>query len=115
MRDFTSDSCRRAGDQLFKRYPRAAPLIVPAPLSGIHRVPVALFALASIVTGVTWMLISGLVPYAFGEEAIDLFGRIGVVEAVLFVVLLAAVFLLYRYVRRRLSRAEPVDSSAPRR
>ena len=103
------------GDQLFKRFPRAAPLFAPAPLSGIHRVPLALFTVASIVTGVTWLLSSGLVPYAIGEAATDLIGRIGVVEGVLFVALLAAVLLLYRYARRRLSRAGPVDSSAPRR
>ena len=103
------------GDQLFKRFPRAAPLFAPAPLSGIHRVPLALFAVASIVTGVTWMLSSGLVPYAIGEAATDLIGRIGVVEGVLFVALLAAVLLLYRYARRRLFRAGPADSRALRR
>ena len=95
------------GDQLFKRFPRAAPLIAPAPLSGIHRVPLAVFALASIVTGPTWTLSSGLIPYAIGEAATDLLGRIGVVEGVLFVALLAAVLLLYRYGRRRLLRAGP--------
>ena len=102
------------GDQLFKRFPRAAPLFAPAPLSGIHRVPLALFTVASIVTGVTWLLSSGLVPYAIGEAATDLIGRIGVVEGVLFVALLAAVLLLYRYGRRRLFGAESADSSAPR-
>ena len=102
------------GDQLFKRFPRAAPMIAPAPLSGIHRVPLALFAVASIVTGVTWLLSTGLVPYAIGEAATDLIGRIGVVEGVLFVALLAAVLLLYRYGRRRLFGAGPADPSAPR-
>jgi hypothetical protein len=42
-------------DQLFERFPRAAPLVAPAPLSGIHRVPPAPFAVASIVTGLTWI------------------------------------------------------------
>ena len=102
------------GDQLFKRFPRAAPMIAPAPLSGMHRVPLALFALASIVTGLTWILGSGLIPYAIGEAATDLIGRIGVVEGVLFVALLAAALLLYRYGRRRLFRVVPADSSAPR-
>jgi membrane protein DedA with SNARE-associated domain len=102
------------GDQLFQRFPKEAPLIAPAPLSGMHRVPLALFAVASIVTGLTWILASGLIPYAIGEAATDLIGRIGVVEGVLFVALLAAVLLLYRYGRRRLLRAVPADSSAPR-
>ena len=97
------------GDQLFKRFPRAAPLFVPAPLSGIHRVPLAMFVLASIVTGLTWMLSSGLIPYLIGETATDLIGRIGVVEVVLFAALLAAVLLLYRYGRRQLFRARPAD------
>ena len=86
-------------------------MIAPAPLSGIHRVPLALFALASIVTGLTWTLSSGLIPYAIGEAATDLIGRIGVVEGVLFVALLAAVLLLYRYAARtvpgRTGRLEP--------
>jgi membrane protein DedA with SNARE-associated domain len=97
------------GDQLFKRFPRAAPLIAPAPLSGIHRVSLAMFVLASIVTGLTWMLSSGLIPYEIGETATDLIGRIGVVEGVLFVALLAAVLLVHRYGRRRLFRAGPAD------
>jgi membrane protein DedA with SNARE-associated domain len=103
------------GDQLFERFPRAAPLIAPAPLSGMHQVALALFAVATIVTGLTWLLSSGLIPYAIGEAVTDLIGRIGVVEAVMFVALLAAVLLLYRYGRRRLFRAVPADSSAPRR
>lgn len=100
------------GDQLFHRFPRAAPMFAPAPLSGIHRVPLALFALASFVTGLTWILSAGLIPYALGEAATDLIGRIGVVEGVLFVVLLAAVLLVYRYGRRRLLRARPADPHA---
>lgn len=103
------------GDRVFERFPRVAPMVAPAPLSGIHRVRRALFALASVVTGLTWVLSSGLIPYAIGEAATDLVGRIGVVEGVLFVALLAAVLLLYRYGRRRLSRAGPADSSPPRR
>ena len=100
---------------MFKRFPRAAPLIAPAPLSGIHRVPLAIFALASIVTGLTWTLSSGLIPYAIGEAVTDLVGRIGVVEGALFVVLLAAVVLLYRYGRQRLFRAGPANPSGPPR
>lgn len=102
------------GDQLFKRYPRAAPLVAPAPLSGIHRVPLALFALTSIVTGLTWTLSTGLISYAVGEAAKDLIGRIGV-EGLLFLVLLTAVLLLYRYGWRRLFRAAPTDAGTPRR
>jgi hypothetical protein len=101
------------GDQVFLRFPRIAPMIAPAPLSGIHRVPPALFAVASLVTGLTWLLSTGLMPFAIGEAATDLLGRIGIVEGVLFVALLAAVLLLYRYGRRRLSGAGPADSSTP--
>lgn len=102
------------GDQVFERFPRVAPMIAPATLSGIHRVPPALFAVATLVTGLTWLLSTGLAPFGIGEAAMDLFGRIGIVEVVLFVALLAAVLLLYRYGGRRLSGARAAEPDAPR-
>ncbi|HEY2053169.1 MAG TPA: hypothetical protein VGH14_04450 [Solirubrobacterales bacterium] len=98
------------GDQVFRRFPRIAPMLAPAPLSGIHRVAPALFAVATLVTGLTWLLSTGLAPFAIGEAATDLLGRIGIVEGVLFVALLGAVLLLYRYGWRRLSRVGPASA-----
>lgn len=97
------------GDEVFGRFPRIAPMVAPAPLSGIHRVAPALFAVATLVTGATWLLSTGLAPFGIGEAVMDLFGRIGIVEAVLFVVLLAGAWSGYRYGRRRLSRAGAAD------
>ncbi len=37
------------GDGLFRRFPRFAPLLAPAVLSGIHRVPWGMFAAASLL------------------------------------------------------------------
>ncbi len=100
------------GDGVFERYPRAAVLVAPAPLSGIHHVPLGLFVLSSVVTGLTWTLLTGLVSYLLGDAARALIGRIGA-EGVLFVLILAAVFLLHRYVWRRLFRADAAGAADP--
>jgi membrane protein DedA with SNARE-associated domain len=102
------------GDDLFKRYPRTAVWFAPSPLSGVHRVPVALFALASVGVALTWSLSTGLISYLIGEQAKDLLGTAGV-KGVLVIVILAGVGLVYRYLwRRRLRRhAEPPDPLVP--
>jgi membrane protein DedA with SNARE-associated domain len=97
------------GDELFERYPRAAVLVAPAPLSGIHDVALGLFALASAATGVTWTLSTGLISFLLGEAAKDLVGRIGV-QGVLFAVILATVGLVYRFLWRRFVRPDPTGS-----
>ncbi len=98
------------GDGLFERYPRGAVLVAPAPLSGIHRVPPRLFVASSVVTGLTWTLLTGLLSYLLGEAARALIGRVGI-QGVLFAVILAAVFLLYRYVWRRLFRGDAAGAA----
>jgi membrane protein DedA with SNARE-associated domain len=88
------------GDHLFERFPRAAILIAPAPLSGIHDVMLRSFVVASVVVSTTWTLSTGLVAYFLGDEAKDALSDIGI-KGVIVIVALAATGLLYRYLWRR--------------
>ena len=99
------------GDNLFKRYPKIAVLLVPSAISGIYRVPRVIFGCASVAVCSSWTLSTGLISYLLGEAAKDLIGSAGT-KAVLVIVLLAGIGLTYRYIwrRRRSAGGEPVPS-----
>jgi membrane protein DedA with SNARE-associated domain len=89
------------GDSLFQRFPKTAVLLVPSPISGIYRVPLVIFACASVAVCTSWTLTTGLGAYLLGEAAKDLLGDAGF-KAVLVVAVLAVIGLGYRYAWRRL-------------
>jgi|SRR5579863_2659710 len=91
------------GDSVFQRFPRIAVLLAPSPISGIYRVPLMVFTLATFAVCVSWTLSTGLIAYLLGEAALDLLGRAGA-KVVLFVIALAAVGFIYRYLWRRWQR-----------
>jgi membrane protein DedA with SNARE-associated domain len=88
------------GDGLFRRFPRLAPLLAPAALSGIYRVPWPIFAVASLVVGTWWTLATGLGAYFLGPAAADILSDIGV-RGVIAIIIIALVGLLYRYLLQR--------------
>jgi membrane protein DedA with SNARE-associated domain len=99
------------GDGLFRRFPRLAPLLAPAALSGIYRVPWPIFAAASLVVGTWWTLATGLGAYFLGPAAADLLSDIGV-RGVIAIIIIALVGLLYRYLLQR--RDPPQTEREPR-
>jgi membrane protein DedA with SNARE-associated domain len=98
------------GDKLFQRYPKTAVLLVPSPISGIYRVPLMIFAGASVAVCTSWTLTTGLGAYLLGEAARDLMGDAGF-KAVLVVAVLAAIGFGYRYAWRRLRSRKPYPSA----
>ena len=88
------------GDRLFEKYPRFAPLVAPAPISGIHKVRWAIFGLASLVAALAWTLSTGLIAYFFGEAGIAYAKNLGG-KGIGVVIVLAAIALLYRYLWQR--------------
>jgi membrane protein DedA with SNARE-associated domain len=88
------------GDSVFQRFPRVAPVLLPAALSGIYRVPRPIFAGASLVAATWWTLATGLGAYFLGPPAADILSDIGV-KGVIAVVIIAAFGLLYRALSRR--------------
>jgi membrane protein DedA with SNARE-associated domain len=98
------------GDHVFARFPRVAPLLLPAALSGIYRVTWPVFVLASIVAAAWWTLATGLGAYFLGPAAADILSDIGVRGAIA-IVIIAALGLLYRYILQR--RAPPETEREP--
>jgi membrane protein DedA with SNARE-associated domain len=88
------------GDHLFDRFPRLAPLLAPAALSGIYRVGRPTFAVASIVAAAWWTLVTGLGAYFLGPAAADILSDVGVRGAIA-IAIIAALGMLYRYLRHR--------------
>ncbi len=88
------------GDHLFQRFPRLAPVLAPAALSGIYRVTLPAFALASVLAAGWWTLATGLGAYFLGPAATDILSDIGVRGAIA-IALIAALGLLYRYLMQR--------------
>jgi membrane protein DedA with SNARE-associated domain len=99
------------GDQLFRRFPRVAPLLLPAILSGIYAVRWPAFAVASVLIAAWWTLATGLSAYLLGPAAADILSDIGVRGAIA-VVIVAALGLLYRYL---LQRRNPLAALEPAR
>lgn len=100
------------GDRLFRRFPRTAPLVAPAALSGIYRVRWPVFALASALIAAWWTLATGLGAYFLGPAVADILSDIGVRGAIA-VAIIAALGLLYRYLLRR--RSAPQNDRATAR
>ena len=88
------------GDHLFQRFHRVAPLLLPAPLSGIYRVPRPIFAVASVLAAAWWTLATGLGAYFLGPAAADILSDIGV-RGVIAVMIIAALGLLCRSLVQR--------------
>jgi membrane protein DedA with SNARE-associated domain len=99
------------GDHLFQRFPRLAPLLAPAALSGIYRVPWPIFAVASVLVAAWWTLATGLGAYLLGPAAADILSDIGV-RGVIAIMIIASLGLLYRYLLRR--RNPPETEREPR-
>jgi membrane protein DedA with SNARE-associated domain len=90
------------GDRMFQRFHRLAPLLLPAALSGIFRVPWPIFAVASVLAAAWWTLATGLGAYFLGPAAADILSDVGV-RGVIAIMIIAALGLVYRYlVQRRL-------------
>jgi membrane protein DedA with SNARE-associated domain len=90
------------GDHVFQRFHRLAPLLLPAALSGIYRVPWPIFAVASVLAAAWWTLATGLGAYFLGPAAADILSDVGV-RGVIAIMIIAALGLVYRYlVQRRL-------------
>jgi membrane protein DedA with SNARE-associated domain len=90
----------KKGDRLYEKYPRVAPLVAPAPISGIHKVSWPIFGLASLAAALAWTLSTGLIAYFFGEAGIAYAKNLGG-KGIGAVVVLAAIALLYRYLWQR--------------
>jgi len=94
------------GDHLFGRFPRLAPLLAPAALSGIYRVTLPIFAVASVLAAGWWTLATGLGAYFLGPTAAEVLSDIGVRGAIA-VAIIATLGLLYRYVMHRRDPPRP--------
>ncbi len=88
------------GDQLFRRFPRTAVMVAPAPIAGIYGVRRPIFVLASLVITLNWTLLTGLIAYFLGEAVLDVIGRAGV-KGALVAIVLAGAGLLSRYLWQR--------------
>jgi membrane-associated protein len=97
------------GDRVFQRFPRGAVLIAPAPIAGIYRVPPRIFALASLLVGLSWVLSTGLIAYFLGEAALEVIGSAGL-RGLLVIVVLVVIGLVLRYVWHR--RGAPAEAIA---
>ena len=84
------------GDRVFERFPRFGPLLAPAVLSGIYRVPYRMFALASVLSATIWTLSTGLGGYILGPAAADILSDIGV-RGALAIVIIALLAFMVRY------------------
>jgi membrane protein DedA with SNARE-associated domain len=94
------------GDRIFQRFPRVAPVLAPAALSGIYRVSWSTFLLASLLAAAWWTLATGLGAYFLGPAAADILSDIGIRGAIA-VSIIAALGLLYRHSWRHRDHAEP--------
>jgi membrane protein DedA with SNARE-associated domain len=98
------------GDRVFQRFPRSAVLIAPAAISGIYAVPPPIFALASLLVGLSWVLSTGLIAYFLGEAALEVIGSAGF-RGFLVIVVLVGLGLVLRYLWHR--RRPPDEATAP--
>jgi membrane protein DedA with SNARE-associated domain len=96
------------GDALLARFPRFAPLLAPAVLSGIYRVSWRVFAIASALVGTSWVLSTALGGYFIGPAAADILADIGVRGAIAIVVISAL-----GLVGRRLWRSRDPSQGTP--
>lgn len=101
----------RKGDRLFQRFPRLAPVLAPAALSGIYRVTWSTFVIASVLAAVWWTLATGLGAYFLGPAAADILHDIGIRGAIA-VAIIATLGLLYRSAWHR--RHHPERDHEPR-
>jgi hypothetical protein len=65
-------------------------VLAPALIAGIYRVALPVFAVASLVSGLSWTLSTGLGAYLLGPAASDILSHIGV-RGVIAIVIIAAV------------------------
>jgi membrane protein DedA with SNARE-associated domain len=84
------------GDSLFARFRLLAPVLVPAPIAGIHQVAIPLFMLATLVCALWWTLATGLAAYYLGEGAKRWLSNVGGTGFAI-VGVVAAIGLCYRY------------------
>jgi membrane protein DedA with SNARE-associated domain len=98
------------GDALFEKYPRGAPLAAPAPISGIHHVPIRSFAVTSIVTAAFWTLSTGLVAFFLGGSITDLLQSLGIKRILVIALIVAAVVLAAHYLWQRRQPSNPPAS-----
>ena len=99
------------GDALFERFPRVAPLIIPAAVAGIHRVKLPVFILATVVASLGWTLSTGLVAYFFGPAAKQILSDIGMKGGIA-VIVIAGIGFLYRYLWQRRHPPQPALEAA---
>lgn len=115
LRRFRSRTLEK-GDRVFQRFPRIAPVLLPAAISGIYRVPRRVFAVVSLLAAAWWTLATGLGAYFLGPPAADILRDVGV-KGVIAVVIIAALGMLYRYLLRRRNPREtdpePDSGAAP--
>jgi membrane protein DedA with SNARE-associated domain len=97
------------GDRVFERFPRSAVLVAPASIAGIYRVPPSIFALASLVVSLSWVLSTGLIAYFLGEAALEVVGRAGF-RGFVVIVVLVGLGLGFRYLWHR--RPAPAKATA---
>jgi membrane protein DedA with SNARE-associated domain len=97
------------GDRLFQRFPRTAPVLVPAPIAGVYRVAPAIFAAASVIAAISWTATTLLAGYAV-ESVVE--GVVGTAGLAGVLVVLVAGGLVYRFGRQRRRRA--ASTASPR-
>jgi membrane protein DedA with SNARE-associated domain len=92
------------GDSVFGRFPRFAPLLAPSALSGVYRIPMRIFVIASIVSATIWTLSTGLGAYILGPAAADILSDIGLRGAIA-IAIVSLLGLFIRYLWRSASRS----------
>lgn len=94
------------GDELFKRYPVVAIILMPSWISGIHRVRSAIFLATNAAGAALWAVGIGLGAYFIGPTVVEFVSDLGLVIGIaMLVLILAGVLGELQRRRRRAERA----------
>jgi membrane protein DedA with SNARE-associated domain len=88
------------GDRLFARFRLLAPVLAPAPVSGINNVALPVYAVATVVCALWWTLATGLAAFFLGDAAKEWLSDVGG-QGFAVVAAVAVIGLLCRYLLRR--------------
>jgi membrane protein DedA with SNARE-associated domain len=100
------------GEQLFKRMEVVAILLTPAWVAGINRSRTGVYMLTNVASAIVWAVVLGVGAYYAGPPVLDVFGDVGTVATVAFLVLLGGLVAV-ELVRRRRRRESLSEAPSP--
>jgi membrane protein DedA with SNARE-associated domain len=100
------------GEELFKRKEVLAILLCPPWVAGINRSHTGVYMLTNAASAAVWAVVLGVGAYYIGPPILDVFGDIGTIATVGFLVVVGGLVGV-EMVRRRRRRASLAEQQAP--